>query len=67
VHTIVGKLYLRLFELQDSLPKPVIAAVTGAVLGGSMSIAIPYDMIVAANDAGFGYSEMEIGLLPSIH
>lgn len=67
VHTIVGKLYFRLFELQASLPKPVIAAVTGAVRGGGMSIAITCDMIVAADDASFGYPEMEIGLLPSIH
>ncbi|MDB5851675.1 MAG: enoyl-CoA hydratase/isomerase family protein [Rhodoferax sp.] len=67
VHTIVDKLYFRLFELQASLPKPVIAAVTGAVRGGGMSIAITCDMIVAADDASFGYPEMEIGLLPSIH
>jgi len=67
VHTIVGKLYHRLFELQSSLSKPVIAAVTGAVRGGGMSIAITCDMVVAADEASFGYPEMEIGLLPSIH
>ncbi|MDB5613069.1 MAG: enoyl-CoA hydratase/isomerase family protein [Devosia sp.] len=67
VHTVVGKLYHRLFELQAGLSKPVIAAVTGAVRGGGMSIAITCDMIVAADDASFGYPEMEIGLLPSIH
>lgn len=67
VHAIVNKLYFRLFELQTSLSKPVIAAVAGAVRGGGMSIAITCDMIVAADDATFGYPEMEIGLLPSIH
>lgn len=66
-HTIVQKLYLDLHELQCSLPKPVIAAITGAVRGGGMSIAITCDMIVAAEDATFGYPEMEIGLLPAIH
>jgi enoyl-CoA hydratase/carnithine racemase len=67
VHAIVGKLYYQLHELQSSLPKPVIAAITGAVRGGGMSIAITCDMLVAADDSTFGYPEMEIGLLPSIH
>lgn len=67
VHRIVNKLYFQLHELQASLPKPVIAAISGAVRGGGMSIAITCDMIVAADDATFGYPEMEIGLLPSIH
>lgn len=67
VHTTVAKLYFKLHELQSNLIKPVIAAVTGAVRGGGMSIAITCDMIVASDDASFGYPEMEIGLLPSIH
>src|SRR5690606_2408552 len=48
-------------------PKPVIAAISGAVRGGGMSIAITCDMIVAAEDATFGYPELEVGLLPAIH
>lgn len=67
VHAIVNKLYFQLFELQSSLPKPVIAAITGSVRGGGMSIAITCDMIVAADDATFGYPELEVGLLPAIH
>lgn len=67
VYRIVNKLYLQLFEVQASLPKPVIAAITGAVRGGGMSIAITCDMVVSSDDATFGYPEMEIGLLPSIH
>jgi enoyl-CoA hydratase len=47
--------------------KPVIAAITGAVRGGGMSIAITCDMIVAADDCTFGYPELDVGLLPSIH
>lgn len=66
-HAVTHKLYFELFELQSSLPKPVIAAVTGAVRGGGMSIAITCDMLVAAENATFGYPEMDVGLLPSIH
>lgn len=67
VHSIVGKLYHALYELQTALPKPTIAAITGAVRGGGMSIAITCDMLLAADDSTFGYPEMEIGLLPAIH
>lgn len=67
MHAIVNKLYYQLFELTSSLPKPVIAAITGAVRGGGMSMAITCDMVVAAEDSNFGYPEMEVGLLPSIH
>lgn len=66
-HRIVNKLYFELYALQSSLPKPVIAAITGAVRGGGMSIAITCDMIVAADNATFGYPELEVGLLPGIH
>ena len=67
VHAIVNKLYLQLHELQARLPKPSIAAITGAARGGGMSIAITCDMIVAADNASFGYPELEVGLVPSIH
>ena len=39
----------------------------GAARGGGMSLAISCDMIVAADNATFGYPEIEIGLLPAIH
>ncbi|WP_349291362.1 enoyl-CoA hydratase/isomerase family protein [Caenimonas sedimenti] len=67
VHASVGRLYAQLFELQSGLPEPTIAAISGAVRGGGMSIAITCDMLVAADDASFGYPEMEVGLLPAIH
>ncbi len=67
VHATVGRLYSQLFELQSGLPKPTIAAISGAVRGGGMSVAITCDMLVAADDASFGYPELEVGLLPAIH
>lgn len=66
-HAAVSKLYVELHELQANLGKPTIAAITGSVRGGGISIAITCDMIVAADDATFGYPEMEVGLLPAIH
>ncbi len=67
MHASVGQLYSQLFELQSGLSKPTIAAISGAVRGGGMSIAITCDMLVAADNASFGYPEMEVGLLPAIH
>lgn len=66
-YAMVDALYRQLHELQASLPKPVIAAITGSVRGGGMSVAITCDMLVAADSATFGYPEMEVGLLPAIH
>ncbi|MDQ8728021.1 enoyl-CoA hydratase/isomerase family protein [Bradyrhizobium sp. LHD-71] len=66
-HAIITRLYLQLHELQSSLPKPTIAAITGAVRGGGMSIAITCDMLVAAENTTFAYPEMDVGLLPAIH
>lgn len=64
---IVDKIYARLSAAQSGLGKPSIAAVTGAARGAGMSIAITCDVILAADDATFGYPEMDVGLLPAIH
>lgn len=67
MYEVVHKLYYQLWELQTSLGKPTIAAITGAARGAGMSMSITCDMMVAADNASFGYPELEVGLLPSIH
>lgn len=66
-HRIVGKIYAQLSEVQSGLGKPSIAAITGAARGAGMSIAITCDVILAADEASFGYPELDVGLLPAIH
>jgi len=66
-HRIVSKIYSRIGEVQAGLGKPSIAAITGAARGAGMSIAITCDVMLAADDATFGYPEMDVGLLPAIH
>ncbi len=66
-HATVNQLYSELYDVQSKLGKPSIAAITGAARGGGMSMAISCDLIVAADNATFGYPEMDIGLLPAIH
>ena len=47
-----------------TIRKPVIAAVSGWVLGGGCEIAISCDMIVASESAMFGQPEVTIGVIP---
>lgn len=67
VYTLLDKLYVQLSEAQYRLGKPSIAAVGGAARGGGMTLAISCDLIVASEDASFGYPEIDVGMLPAIH
>jgi methylglutaconyl-CoA hydratase len=57
----VGDVCLRL----SSLPKPTIAVVQGACVGGGMAFATCCDIIIAAQDAFFSMPEAWIGFSPT--
>lgn len=48
-----------------TLPKPTIARVHGAALGGGMGLASACDVCVASHEAKFATSEVRLGLAPS--
>lgn len=50
---------------QANVSKPMIAAVEGYALGGGFEIALSCDLIVAAEDAKFGLTEVRRGLVPN--
>lgn len=65
--SLLTKLYIKLYDAQFNLTKPSITVVSGAVRGGGMTVAISSDMILSDRNANFGYSEIDVGVLPAIH
>lgn len=60
---------LRLAELLtqiDCFPKPVIAQVHGAAIGGGVGLAAVSDIVIAAEGTSFGLSEVKLGLIPAV-
>lgn len=55
-----------MFEALDTLPVPLISRVHGAALAGGVGLAAVSDIVVAAEDAVFGLTEVRLGLLPSV-
>jgi enoyl-CoA hydratase/carnithine racemase len=52
----------RLYQLLLALDTPLVAEVHGYVLGGGCNVAVSCDLVVAAENAVFGYPELEAGL-----
>lgn len=55
----------RLFELLSRIPKPVVARVHGAAIGGGNGLVAACDIAVAAENAKFSLSEAKLGLIPA--
>lgn len=53
-----------IFQLIESCPKPVLAAVNGYALGGGCELALACHMRVASDNAKFGLPEVTLGILP---
>ena len=56
----------RLFLSIDRLPIPVIARVHGAALGGGAGLCAVADIVVAASDTVFGFTEVRFGIVPAV-
>jgi len=67
VQRLLERLYVQHVDVQFQLRKPTIAAVDGTARGGGMTLAVSCDMIVAGQNADFGYPEIDAGVPPSIH
>ena len=56
----------RMFEALNALPIPLIGRIHGAALGGGAGLAAVCDIVVAADDAVFGFTEAKLGILPAV-
>jgi methylglutaconyl-CoA hydratase len=56
----------RMFAAIDTLRMPVVGRVQGAALGGGAGLAAVCDIVVAQEDAVFGFSEVKLGILPAV-
>jgi methylglutaconyl-CoA hydratase len=61
--------YRRLYEMLESVfrcPAPVVARIQGYALGGGSGLTACADVVVAAEDAVFGFSEVRLGIIPAV-
>jgi methylglutaconyl-CoA hydratase len=60
---------LRLFRMLaavDACPAPLVARVQGFALGGGSGIVACADVVIAATDATFGFTEVRLGIIPAV-
>jgi methylglutaconyl-CoA hydratase len=50
----------------EAAPKPVVARIQGAALGGGVGLACACDIAIAADNATFAVSEAKFGILPAV-
>ena len=55
-----------MLEAIDGCPAPVVARVQGHALGGGCGLLACCDVVVAAADAQFGFSEVKLGIVPAV-
>lgn len=55
-----------MFRAIDACPRPVIGRIQGAALGGGAGLAAVCDIVVAADDAIFGFTEVKLGIVPAV-
>ncbi len=55
-----------LMQTLNELPKPTVARVNGAALGGGTGLVACCDIVVASAEATFGTTEVRLGLIPSV-
>ena len=57
---------LRMFRTIDECPCPVIGRIRGAAYGGGIGLIAVCDIVVAAADTMFAFSEVRLGLVPAV-
>ena len=53
------------FHTLSTIPQPLIGVVQGKVFGGGLGLLACCDVVIAAEDAQFCFSEVKLGLIPA--
>src|SRR4029077_20591741 len=61
-----AKVAARMFLAIAKCPKPVIARVHGAALGGGAGVVAASDIAIAVQSAMFGFTEVKLGIIPGV-
>jgi len=56
----------RMFAAINELPLAVIGRIQGVALGGGAGLAAVCDIVVASDDALFGFTEVKLGIIPAV-
>jgi methylglutaconyl-CoA hydratase len=56
---------VELFRLMNEIPKPLLAGVQGACIGGGVGLVSVCDFVCASQETQFGLSEVRLGLIPA--
>jgi methylglutaconyl-CoA hydratase len=56
----------RMFAALDHLPVPLVGRIHGAALGGGAGLAAVCDIVVAEDQALFGFTEVKLGIVPAV-
>jgi methylglutaconyl-CoA hydratase len=56
----------QMFAALDELPLALVGRIQGAALGGGAGLAAICDIVIAADDARFGFTEVKLGILPAV-
>jgi methylglutaconyl-CoA hydratase len=54
-----------MFQALDTLPVPLLGRIQGAALGGGSGLAAVCDIVVAEEQAVFGFTEVKLGIVPA--
>lgn len=60
----LAKVGQRVFNRMEQFPKPIIASINGACLGGGFELALGCHIRIAAEQATLGLPELKLGLIP---
>ena len=54
------------FDLINTFPCPVVARVNGTAMGGGVGLVSVCDIVIAAENARFAFSEVKLGIAPAV-